>query len=114
MIKHSIVLVPFPFDDFSTLKVRPALCLTSEIGAYEHIIIALISSKIPDSLINSDFVIRLNTDDWINTGLTVDSVIRLHKIVTIPKTLIKRKLEQINLRVQFEISLKIRQLFDID
>jgi len=40
MIKNSIVLVPFPFDDFSVLKVRPAICLTSEIGKYNHVIIA--------------------------------------------------------------------------
>ena len=96
MIKNAIVLVPFPFDDFSASKVRPALCLTSEIGKYKHIIITLISSKIPDDLINSDIVINKNTDNWVGTGLTVDSVIRLHKIVTIPKSLIKRKLGTIN------------------
>ena len=114
MIKNAIVLVPFPFDDFSASKVRPALCLTSEIGKYEHLIIALISSKIPDDLIDSDFVIKINTDDWIGTGLTVDSVIRLHKIVTIPKYLIKRKLGKINRRIKSELSMKIRQLFDIE
>jgi len=43
MIKNSIVLVPFPFDDFSASKVRPALCLTSEIGQYDHVIIAILS-----------------------------------------------------------------------
>lgn len=48
MIKNSIVLVMFPFDDFSTSKVIPALCLTNEIGKYEHVIIAFISSKIPE------------------------------------------------------------------
>ena len=26
-MKYKIVLVPFPFDDFSGTKVRPALCL---------------------------------------------------------------------------------------
>ena len=45
MIKNTIVLVPFPFDDFSNLKVRPALCLTSEIGKYNHVIIAFIPKK---------------------------------------------------------------------
>ena len=90
MIKNSIVLVPFPFDDFSASKVRPTLCLTSAIGKYEHVIIAFISSKIPDEQIESDFVIKKNTDNWTGTGLTVDSVIRLHKMVTIPKKLIKR------------------------
>lgn len=38
MIRHSIVLVPFPFDDFSATKVRPAICLTSELGQYHHVI----------------------------------------------------------------------------
>jgi mRNA interferase MazF len=78
MINNASVLVPFPFDDFSASKVRPALCLTSEIGKYKHLIIALISSKIPDDMIDSDFVIKMNTDDCTGTGLTVDSVIRLH------------------------------------
>lgn len=77
MVKSSIVLVPFPFDDFSFTKVRPALCLTSEIGLHDHVIIAFITSKIPNELIDSDFVIKKESNYWIGTGLTVDSVIRL-------------------------------------
>ena len=107
MIKNSIVLIPFPFDDFSTSKVRPALCLTSEIGNFDHIIIAFISSKIPDDLIESDFVIERNSPLCEGTGLTRDSVIRLHKIVTIPKSLIKRKLGVIDTSVEIEIRKKI-------
>ena len=113
MIKGTIILVPFPFDDFSSVKVRPALCLTSEVGKYEHIIIALITSKIPDDLIDSHLVIKMNTDDWVGTGLTVDSVIRLHKMVTVPKSLIKRRLGTINSRLKSELENKITQLFEI-
>ncbi len=92
MIKGAIVLVAFPFDDFSSLKVRPALCLTSEIGKHEHIIVAFISSKIPVELLDSDFVLNQQSQDYKATGLLVESVIRLHRLVTIPKSLIKRKL----------------------
>jgi mRNA interferase MazF len=46
MIKNSIVLVPFPFDDFSSSKVRPVICLTPEIGKFKHIIVAFISSNV--------------------------------------------------------------------
>jgi mRNA interferase MazF len=112
MIKNTIVLVPFPFDDFSASKVRPALCLTSEIGEYNHVIIAFITSKIPSDLVESDLVINKKSKNYIGTGLTVDSVIRLHKIVTIPKSLIKRKLGVINESVKVEIKRKIEQLFD--
>lgn len=114
MIKNSIVLVPFPFDDFSNTKVRPALCLTSEIGKFDHIIIAFISSKIPDEPIESDFVIELNSPLSKGAGLIRDSVISLHKMVTIPKSLIKRKLGMIDKTVRVEIRKKMRQLFDSD
>ncbi len=29
MTKYKVVLVPFPFDDLSSNKVRPAVCLTN-------------------------------------------------------------------------------------
>ncbi len=47
MTKGKVVLVPFPFDDLSATKVRPAVCLTNQIGQYNHIILALITSTIP-------------------------------------------------------------------
>ena len=84
MIKNSIVLVPFPFDDFSNSKVRPALCLTNEVGRYNHVIIAFISSKLLNDIVDTDIIVKKGSDEWKGTGLTVDSVIKLHKIVTIP------------------------------
>jgi len=112
MIKNSIVLVPFPFDDFSISKVRPSICLTSEIGEYNHVIIAFISSRIPDNLIESDLLLRKKSKDFEGTGLVFDSVIRLHKIVTIPKSLIKRKLGNINKTLEENIKTKLRDLFE--
>jgi mRNA interferase MazF len=112
MVKNTIVLVPFPFDDFSVSKVRPALCLTSEIGKYNHVIIAFISSIIPEEMLESDLLIKKHSQNSFGTGLTVDSVIRLHKIVTIPRDLIKRKLGAINSSTEVETKRKLRQLFD--
>ena len=111
MIKNAIVLVPFPFDDFSATKVRPALCLTSEIGEHDHVVIAFISSKMPEKPIGTDVLVRLKSPSAQGTGLIVDSVIRLHRIVTIPKYLIKRRLGQISHSVASEVVEKIRLLF---
>ncbi len=58
MIKNKVVLVPFPFDDFSNLKIRPALCLSNLIGKYDHVVIAFISSKIPDEILETDILIK--------------------------------------------------------
>jgi len=112
MTKNSIVLVPFPFDDFSSSKIRPALWLTNAIGKFNHVIIAFISSNVSNELIDSDIVIKKNTDLWKGTGLNVDSVIRLHKVVTIPKTLIKRRLGRINSDLEKIITRTICNLFE--
>ncbi len=112
MIKNSIVLVAFPFDNFSSSKVRPALCLTSEIGKFKNVIIAFISSKVPEDLLESDLIINKGSENSVETGLKVDSVIRLHKMVTIPQKLIKRRIGKINKSVQSETVNKIRQLFE--
>jgi len=94
--------------------MRPALCLTSEIGKYSHIIIAFISSQIPNDLSDGDLILRMQSANAVGTGLTVDSVIRLHKIVTIPKSLIKRKLGSINGSVELEVKRKLKQIFEIE
>jgi mRNA interferase MazF len=112
MIKNSIVLVAFPFDDLSAFKVRPALCLTNEIGRYNHVIIAFISSRIPEDRVDSDIVVSKHSENSPDTGLTVDSVIRLHKMVTIPKSLIKRKLGTINPNLEAEVKEKVNRLFN--
>ena len=113
MIRNSIVLVPFPFDDFSATKVRPALCLTNEIGKFDHVIIAFISSKISSDISDSDLIIRKNANSSAGTGLHIDSVIKLHKVITIPKSYIKRRLGVINHKLENEVRAKIKQLFDI-
>lgn len=111
-LKYSIVLVPFPFDDFSFSKVRPALCLTNSIGKYESIIsIAFISSKINYDKLESDLLIKTDSHSSKEAGLRVDSVIKLHKLVTIKRGLIKRKLGTLNEDFLTEIHHKLEQLF---
>ena len=80
MIKNSVVLVPFPFDDNSIAKLRPALCLTSETGEYTTMsLLPLFQVRSLDKPIESDVVIKKNSPVWHGTGLTADSVLRLHK-----------------------------------
>ena len=114
MIKYNIVLVPFPFDDFSALKVRPAICLTSEIGKFEHIVIAFISSNIKTKPEKSDILIKKDSRIAEGTDLAVDSVIKLHRLVRIPKNLIKRKLGEANIDLKQTVQLQLKTLFEID
>jgi len=64
MTKHKVVLILFPFDDLSSTKVRPAVCLTDPIGPHAHIILAFITSCIPASPLKTDLVIDSNDPDF--------------------------------------------------
>ena len=76
-------------------------------------IIAFISSKIPNEILPSDIIIKVDAIINSGTGLIIDSVIRLHKLVTIPKTLIKRKLGVLDNDVNNEVQEKLKDLFGI-
>ena len=54
MMKGKVVLVPFPFDDLSTTKVRPAVCLTDPVGPHRHVVMAFISSRMSIDQLETD------------------------------------------------------------
>ena len=112
-IRGKIVLVPFPFEDFSTRKVRPALCLSEPIGKFEHVIVAFISSKISDQLEESEFEIKPEEEEWQQTGLIVPSVLKLHKMVSLPQNLILRELGDFPDSKMEDIEKRIKMIFNI-
>lgn len=108
-----LVLLPFPFDDFRTAKMRPALCLTEPIGAYRHVIVAFISSRLPDALLASDLLIASSHPEFKDIGLKVDSVLKLHRLLTVPESLFQRELGTLPLTLRSTVSDKLRTLFHL-
>lgn len=113
MIKGKVVLVPFPFDDLSTAKVRTAVCLTEPIGPHRHVILAFISSRIPTDLLETDLVLDSRQSDFATTGLRVSSTLRLHRLMTVTTALIRRELGELSPRLQGEVADKLRKLFGL-
>lgn len=112
--RNSIVLVPFPFDDFSATKVRPALCLTDSIGEFDHVVIAFISSKVPNELEETEVLIAKDSVEFFDTGLLVSSVLKLHRIVTVPRALIQRRLGFVGDNLEKEIAKKLKSMFHLE
>lgn len=112
-MKNKIVLVPFPFDDLSGAKVRPALCLTDAISKYDHVVISFITSQLDKADELTDFALLTTDVDFATTGLKIDSAIRLHRLVTIPKHLIQRQLGSLPLSYQSLLTQKLRRLFQM-
>jgi mRNA interferase MazF len=107
MTRYKIVLVRFPFDDLSSTKVRPALCLTEALGARGHVIVAFITSQIPSDLDATDFVIDDKHLDFTQTGLRMTSVVRLQRVLSVPEDLILRELGTLPEAMQLQVRAKL-------
>lgn len=95
-MKYKVVLVPFPFDDLTAAKVRPAVCLTDEIKPHGHVVLAFITSKVSVNASATDFVIEQSDADFALTGLKVSSTVRLHRLMTVAKSIIRRELGELS------------------
>src|SRR5438552_7141811 len=113
MTKGKVVLVPFPFDDLTANKVRPAVCLTDALGSHRHVIVAFISSQIPRTPATTDVVLDPGRTDFAPTGLRVASVLRLHRLVTLTTCLIVRQLGELSPLLQRDVDKKLALLFGL-
>ena len=113
-MRHRFVLVAFPFDDLSSTKVRPALCLTNAIGNYRHVVVAFVTSRV-DTLetVHSDVVFLPSDQDFGVTGLRVGSRLRLHRLLTVPQDVVLRVLGRLPPEREPELREKISKLFEI-
>jgi mRNA interferase MazF len=87
-----VVLVAFPFTDLSSAKTRPALVVSSDSfhrGAMDVILVG-ITSKIEGKRALGDFPLSL--EDQRYAGLVKPSLVRLGKMVTLDRRLIRKKL----------------------
>ncbi len=113
MTAYKVVLVPFPFDDLSSSKVRPAVCLTNPTGEYRHVVLAFITSKSPAAPLSTDMTISRNSADFSSTGLRVSSTLRLHRMMTVSTSIIRRELGQFSPELKLQVQERLRLLFDL-
>ena len=113
MTRFKIVLVPFPFDDLSDAKVRPAVCLTDPVGTHQHVVLAFISSRVPAELAETDLRLDTSTAGFDKTGLRFASTLHLNRLMTVSTSLIKRELGELPPALQSQVADKLRKLFQL-
>jgi mRNA interferase MazF len=89
-----IVLIPFPFTDLKSQKVRPALVISkAEVhqATRDHTLM-FISSNLPSQLESFELVLKPEDPEFKVTGLKVSSVFKGNKLVTLHRNLIQRRL----------------------
>ncbi len=98
-----IVLLKFPFAEQQEAKRRPALVLLDAGDA--DILAARITSQ--DVNIEYDVVLA----DWRQSGLLISSVVRLHKMATLQKRLVERRLGVLTQEDMANVRAKLQRIW---
>ncbi len=104
-MKGKIVLITFPFTDLTSTKLRPALVLYE---GEKDVMVVFISSRIAKAKPN-DVLIKKEHSEFKQTGLKVESFVRVDKIATLSKRLIIGELGKVGPKLKKEINDKIEK-----
>lgn len=105
MKKGDIVLVSFPFTDFSDNKVRPALVLS--VGTLD-VIVAFISTQLHRKE-QMDIELESSSDNRLKR----ESIIRVAKLVTIEKKLVLGLLGKLDEEKMGELDDGLKKIFQL-
>ena len=100
-----IIIVPFPFSDLSTIKQRPVLILSK--NEYNNQTGDIITCGITSNIKDAQCSILLESNNLKEGVIPSISRIKVDKLFTIDKNLVKKKLAMIDLST-FE---KVKQEF---
>lgn len=104
-MKGKIVLITFPFTDLTSTKLRPALVLY----ANERDVTVIFISSRKEKATSNDVLIEEKHPEFKQTGLKVDSFLKIEKIATLSKRLIAGELGYVGPKLKKEINTKIEK-----
>ena len=101
--RRDVVLLPVPFSDLSSSKVRPAVVIG--LGTYPgDLFVVPITSQLP----NADFPLQ----DWRSAGLNVPSGVK-GQICTVEDRLVRKVTGHISARDAISLSTHLREWLDL-
>lgn len=97
--RHDVVLLPVPFSNLSSSKVRPAVVIG--LGTFPgDLFVVPITSQLP----NADFPLR----DWLTAGLNVPSGVK-GQICTVEDRLVRKVTGHISAHDALSLSTHLRE-----
>jgi mRNA interferase MazF len=89
-VKGDIIVLPFPYSDFSQAKKRPALVISTLQG--DDIILCQVTTR----SVQDDYAIPISNGDFIQGSLKQLSNIRPNRLFTVDKSIILYKIGSIS------------------
>ena len=112
MKQRDIVLVPFPFSNFSGNKIRPALILSNNSynNASEDVIICGITSNLK----NPKYSLIIDHNNLETGQLDIKSAIKAENVLKINKSLIIKDFATIDKQTFSKVIKILQELFSLD
>jgi mRNA interferase MazF len=114
MERGTIVLTLFPFTDLTSAKRRPAVIISKTSKDKAGVIVAFISSVIPNKLTETDLLFDSERKDYLNSGLKKPSVFKLDKLATLNKSIFTGELGIVDYITLTAIDMKLKIALDLD
>jgi mRNA interferase MazF len=109
-----VVLISYPFTDLSATKVRPAVVISSlKYNQRQDDAIFLPITHNVSRILQEDASIQPTDDGFQETGLKMASAIRVGKIFTLQKNLVKSRLGNVSVELLNKIRLSLKKLLVI-
>ncbi len=96
-----ILIVPFPFSDLSSIKQRPVLVLSKL--EYNKTTEDIITCGITSNLKDSKFSVLIENKDLENGEIPTASRIKVDKLFTIEKKIVKKRIGKVNRKIIEEV-----------
>lgn len=109
--RGDVVLVPFPFTNFSSAKQRPALVVSGDAfnATRDDVLVAAITSHVPATLAADECMIPAG--ELAACGLLKPSILRLSKLVAMHQQLIIKRIGALPAPTLAQVMAQMRQLF---
>jgi mRNA interferase MazF len=105
--QFDVVIVPFPFTDSQSTKLRPALVL-SDAGEFNRLLGRSVMAMITTAA-QSPWPLDVSIVDKSTTGLKADSIVRM-KLFTLDHSLVIRKSGVLAITDQIQVGDALRRL----
>jgi mRNA interferase MazF len=76
-----IILISFPFAEFTERKARPCVVIAETMDKYKDLVVSAISSVVPSNITQREIFLAPNRTN----NLRADSIIKVDRIVTLKR-----------------------------
>ena len=105
--RGDVVLVPFPFTDLTSQKVRPAIIVSPD-PQTDDVLLVFVSSGIPSRPQTTEWLLTPDHPEFQATGLKGLSILKAHKLLTLHRSLVRRKLGHVGPATQSQLDTCLR------